>query len=286
MLLCCHCVRLCSLCSFMHWINTSQYLNISLAYLEFLCLFYFIWKRLSDLFPFALPAHVFNESKPTDCSFDFCISARISLYDFCKVAHWTQLNGNQSLLPVTFLRSQEGEGRKKIKVELGCIMLATKGNAYRELKSEVSQGKYLYHKLDWTKLPKLKMESGIMKKETHQMIGKNIFLTAAQLPVIIKCVPQAEPDPAWHTLDSYTSTSVTGCDWSCNRAGLEKTGRVVVWKMHIFVFLKSHNVLHQNLIYSNQQIWRMSIFVFLSNVNVVNNDAYSATLGCYFLSAA
>lgn len=56
--------------------------------------------------------------------------------------------------------------------------------------------------------------------------------------------------------------------------------------MHIFVFLKSHNVLHQNLIYSNQQIWRMSIFVFLSNVNVVNNDAYSATLGCYFLSAA
>lgn len=62
--------------------------------------------------------------------------------------HTTQLNGNQSLLPVTFLRSQEGEGRKKIKVELGCIMLATKGNAYRELKSEVSQGKYLYHKLD------------------------------------------------------------------------------------------------------------------------------------------
>lgn len=39
------------------------------------------------------------------------------------------------------------------------------------------------------------MESGVMKRETQQMIGQNIFLIASQLPAIIKCVPQAEPDP-------------------------------------------------------------------------------------------
>lgn len=51
------------------------------------------------------------------------------------------------------------------------------------------------------------------------MIGQNKFLIAAQLPIIIKCIPQAEPQPTKHTV----APSVTACDWSHNRAGLEKT---------------------------------------------------------------
>lgn len=78
-----------------------------------------------------------------------------------------------------------------------------------------------------------------MKMETQKRIGQNIFFIASQLQIIIKCAPRAEPDPTWHALDSYTTTSATACDWFRNRAGLEKGGRMVVFKMYVFVFKKN-----------------------------------------------
>lgn len=65
--------------------------------------------------------------------------------------HTTRLNGNLKSAASEFAEITGGGMKTEIKLDLGCIMLATRGNTYRGLKSEVaqevSQGKYLYHKL-------------------------------------------------------------------------------------------------------------------------------------------